>query len=570
MTGIYTYVVAVDGSGFRVVSQPTITSVSVAASIAASFAGSTGVAISGAGAVSINSVRTRTNASIESSDVSNAGDVTLSATGSSSITALVVGVSIAVAGSGSTAVGVSIGVSVARNFIGRELDGTLDASEVRAFVTGSKIDAGGTLSQTAQADDLVTAIVVAISVALAASGGTGIGASGSGVYAENRIADHVGATIAGGGGITAPGGVSLRADDLSLITAIAGAASAAFAFSGSTAVAVSVAVTIASNEIGNTVEASVTGATKLEATGGPVSIEADDHARIRAFAGAISVALAGSGDVGIGIAGSGTVGFNQITTQVKAELSGTPTVVSGGGVSVGAHSYSSIDVFVISISGAVGVGGEAAGIGIAGAGSAAVNGIAGSVEATVDGATTLAPGGSVEARATDEASIRAIAGAAAIAIGGSAGVGVGAAFGISIAINQIGGVVIDGVAHDHLVRAQLSSSTVATQATRAASVLVEALSTPSIETYVLAGAAGVGASGGVSGALAGAGAAALNTVLSRTEALVVDSTIWAGSAASRSTRPTSPRSWPTPAALPPQSARRAACRSRAPSPARSR
>ena len=184
---------------------------------------------------------------------------------------------------------------------------------------------------------------------------------------------------------------------------------------------------------------------------------------------------------------------------------------------------------MIAISGALGVGGTAAGIGIAGAGSAAVNAIAGAVTATVDGATTLTPGGAVEVTATDDASIRAIAGAAAIAIGASAGVGVGLAVGISIAINRIGGVEIDGDTHDHLVRAKLSNSTVASSTTRATSVLVEATSTPSIETYVLAGAVGVGASGGVAGSLAGAGAGALNTVLSKTEALVEDSTVWVGS-----------------------------------------
>ena len=304
--------------GNRVVSVPTITSVAVAASIAASFAGSTGVAISGAGAVSLNSVTTKTNASIEDSDVEDVHDVTLSATGNASITALVVGASIAVAGSGSTAVGVSIGISIARNFIGHNLDGTLATSEVLAFIEDSKIDATGALSQTATSGNLVTAIVVAISVGVAVSGTVGIAASGSGVYAENAIAVHTGATITGGDGITADDGITLSADDLSLIAAIAGAASAAFAFSGSTAVAVSIAVTIASNTIGGTVEASVTDATELDSGTGAITIEAASHARIRAFAGAISVALAGSGDVGIGVAGSGTVAFNLITTQVNA------------------------------------------------------------------------------------------------------------------------------------------------------------------------------------------------------------------------------------------------------------
>ena len=63
----------------------------------------------------------------------------------STINALVLAVSGSVTFAGSTGVAVALGVSVARNFIGHELNGGAQASEVKAYLLNSSVNAGGDL-----------------------------------------------------------------------------------------------------------------------------------------------------------------------------------------------------------------------------------------------------------------------------------------------------------------------------------------------------------------------------------------------------------------------------------------
>ncbi|MCP4891449.1 MAG: hypothetical protein GY904_33260, partial [Planctomycetaceae bacterium] len=93
----------------------TITARAAAASISAAFGATAGVAISGAGANSVNTVLTRTNAFIDDSTVTSATDVNLNASKRSIITAQVGAVSVALGGGGAAGVGASIGVSVVSN-----------------------------------------------------------------------------------------------------------------------------------------------------------------------------------------------------------------------------------------------------------------------------------------------------------------------------------------------------------------------------------------------------------------------------------------------------------------------
>jgi hypothetical protein len=109
-----------------------ISTTSTAAAMAGSV-GLVGVAFSGAGAEATNVILTKTNAYIANSDVTSAGDVTLTALDTSTIDATVVGVSAAVsAGLGSGAV--SIGASVAQNLIGYDLAGVKTPAQVQAYV----------------------------------------------------------------------------------------------------------------------------------------------------------------------------------------------------------------------------------------------------------------------------------------------------------------------------------------------------------------------------------------------------------------------------------------------------
>ena len=114
-----TYALELTEAGTVSVNRNSINAISVAASVAVGVGGEVGVAVSGAGAVAQNVILSRANAYGQNSVIDSVGDVTLSATSTSTISSAVVAVSAAVGGGiGTAGVGASIGVAVARNFIG--------------------------------------------------------------------------------------------------------------------------------------------------------------------------------------------------------------------------------------------------------------------------------------------------------------------------------------------------------------------------------------------------------------------------------------------------------------------
>ncbi|MDP6722242.1 MAG: hypothetical protein QGF59_26495, partial [Pirellulaceae bacterium] len=98
----------IDGQDKVQVSQNTITAISVAASVGASYGGTTGVALSGAGASAKNVILTGANAYIKDSKVDSSGKATLTAQSTSDILATVVAATIAGTYGGTTGVGASI------------------------------------------------------------------------------------------------------------------------------------------------------------------------------------------------------------------------------------------------------------------------------------------------------------------------------------------------------------------------------------------------------------------------------------------------------------------------------
>ena len=302
-----TYVLDQTTGGGLEIRRSTIHSISAAASLSAGIGGNIGVAVSGAGAVSQNVVLTATNAHIDGSKVTSAGNVDLDATSTSEITSIVGAASLGVGGGGATGVGVSIGVAVARSFVGYTPDGDEPRAEVQAYIENSRVTATGQLTQDALADQGVFSVVVSGSMAIGAAGNVGVGVSGSGVFAENRVGVDVKAYVDGDGldpddrGITAQG-ILLSADDTSTIFAFAGAASLAGAFGGTAGVAVSVGVSLARNTVSNDVEASIQNAAGgATATAGSITLDADELASIKAFSAAASLAAGFSGTVGIGV-----------------------------------------------------------------------------------------------------------------------------------------------------------------------------------------------------------------------------------------------------------------------------
>ena len=86
--------------------------------------GTAGIAVAGAGAVALNVVLGKTNASIEDSNVRSAGAVSLTATSTSVINATVAAIAVSLGGGGTAGIGASIGIAVAINSIGWKQDGT--------------------------------------------------------------------------------------------------------------------------------------------------------------------------------------------------------------------------------------------------------------------------------------------------------------------------------------------------------------------------------------------------------------------------------------------------------------
>ena len=563
-------------------SSPTIEAVSVAASIAVGAAGTTGVGISGAGAAAINTILTKTNAYIKNSEVTSAGAVTLSASNTSTINAKIAAVSAAVGGGGTTGVGVSIGAAVANNYIGYDGETTRLPAEVQAYIQNSAVNAKGALGLSAINGGSITAGVGAGSAAVSGGGTTGVAASGSGVVTLNKIATFVRAFVDGdrAKGIQSTT-ATLTAKDTSTITADAGAASLAIGGGGTTGVSLSIGVSVASNFITNEVEASIKNATKgLTTSTGAVSLSSETNATIKALSVAASIAAGGGGTAGITISGAGAAAINTILTKTNAFISSS-NVASAGAVTLSAKSGGTIDAKIAAVSVSAG-GGGTAGVGVSigaavannyigydgstrkpaevqayiqnssvnakgalsltalnnatiiagvGAGSAAVSGggtagvaasgsgvgtenrIATLVKAFIDGdGATGIQSTAATLSAKDSSTITADAGAASVAasFGGTAGVSV--SIGVSIAQNLISNEVEASIKN-----AAKGLTTGAVSLTSETNATIKAVS------VAASIAAGFGGTAGVS--VSGAGAAAVNTILTKTNAFIANSII---------------------------------------------
>lgn len=317
----------------------TVSASAVAASVAAAFSTAASAGLSGAGADATNVILTKTNASIEGSRVAATTGVSVVASNSADIDATIVGVAVAVGIGANAGVGAAIGVALARNFIGWELDaaaGDAPAAETRAFVRDSSITAGGSLDLTATSSQTIDATVFAGSVAIA-GGNIGVGVGGAGASSINKAAMAVHAFIDGDGvgGIRASS-VAVHATDTSVIDVYTGAASIAGSY-GNTAVSVAIGVSLARNEIGNDVAASILDADQgITATTGDILVTATGSARIRARSQAAAIAVA-VGNIGAGISGAGAEATNVILTKTNATVDSS--VVHSAG-NVGLHATS--------------------------------------------------------------------------------------------------------------------------------------------------------------------------------------------------------------------------------------
>ncbi|RUT07776.1 hypothetical protein DSM106972_020360 [Dulcicalothrix desertica PCC 7102] len=565
----------------QALSTNTISAQSIAVAISVA-KGSTGVALSGGGAGAGNFILTKTNAYVKDSNLSNnIGNVAIKANNTSNIDATVVAVSGSVAIGDSTGVGASIGAAVANNFIGYDEGSNRKPSEVQAYIQNSSVKANGNLTLNALADENIVARVGAGSVAVAAStGGTGLSGSGSGVVTLNKIATLIKAFVNGATSIEAKT-ATLTATDSSKIKADAGAASIAVAAASTTGGSLSIGVSVATNLISNEVEAFISGASNVRTTTGGISLSAITKPTIEAVSVAASIAVGAAGTTGVGISGAGAAAINTILTKTNAYIKDS-VIASAGAIALAATNTATIDAKIAAVSVAVG-GGGTTGVGVSigmavannyigyddsnrqpsevqayiqnssltanqdltlnalsggiitagvGAGSAAVSGggttgvaaggsgvvtlnkIATLVKAFIDGdGKTGIQASTATLNAKDTSKITADAGAASLAIGGGGTTGVSLSIGVSVASNLISNEVeafIKNAGNLKTTTGLLSLAASTDAAIKAVSVAASI-------------AAGGGGTAGVT--ISGAGAAAVNTILTKTNAYIKDSVV---------------------------------------------
>ncbi|WP_236960758.1 beta strand repeat-containing protein [Methylobacterium durans] len=429
-----------------------INAAAAAAAISLAGGGAAGVGVSGGGAFASNSIRGTVNATVDSSRITSAAGLTVTATATSQITAIVSAAAASGGGGGAAGVGVALGVGGAENRIGRwttsGTDGNrkdtlaADAMAVEAAVKNATLDIAGALAVEATSNQTISATVVAAAAAIQGGGAAGVSGSGAGAVTANAIGVVTRATIDGDGtgGIQA-GSVSVKASDTSAITAATGAAALSAAGGGAAGVSVAVGFALALNTIAGTVEAAIRNAdTGLTTRSGGVSVSATSNGRIKAVSAAAALSVGGGGAAGVSVSSGGAGAANVITTKTNALVSGSTLTVRGGASSVTASATSDIQALIVAAAAAAG-GGGAAGVGVSVGVGIAVNVIGagnevqaslGTTSADADGALSV----TATARQTIKADVAAVsasvqgAGAAAVSV---AGAGVGASNVIAVA-----------------------------------------------------------------------------------------------------------------------------------------
>ncbi len=126
-------------------SSGSIDSTAFAATLAASFAGSSAFAFAGAGAEATNQITGSTEASMVNSRIIAAGAVDITSENTADIHALILSVAVSLAGGSSAAVGAAIGVSLARNTIGYDADSNLVIDHPAGSPSSIQIQTGETV-----------------------------------------------------------------------------------------------------------------------------------------------------------------------------------------------------------------------------------------------------------------------------------------------------------------------------------------------------------------------------------------------------------------------------------------
>ena len=245
--------------------KETITATIVAAAAAISGGGKNGIGLAGSGAYVENRVATDIEAYIanvakvqvvggqpgafESTSGSiQAANVFLTATDTSTITALAVGASLAGSYGGDNSLALSVGVSLASNVIRNQVAAYMLDADANG-TNSQKVPTIGAVTLTTTENATISAQAVAASASVALAGKTGVALSGAGAEATNVILTTTNASIQDSS-VATTGTVTINSTNTSGITATIVGASLSVAIGGNNAAGASIGVALASNYVG--------------------------------------------------------------------------------------------------------------------------------------------------------------------------------------------------------------------------------------------------------------------------------------------------------------------------------
>ncbi|MBD2214422.1 DUF4347 domain-containing protein [Nostoc linckia FACHB-104] len=356
------------------------------------------------GSIAVNTINNTSKASIEANSNIQAAKVNLTGKDNSTIESLAGAVGLS---TGSAA----IAASVAVNYISNEAQAYIDRSTVKATSNvGLTADAAATIKS------------------LSASGAvtTGSGAV-SGSFSINIIGGATKAYIANGANVTGTG-ISLSANNNSKIQSLAGNVAGA----GTGAVGISLAV----NDLDNGIYAYIDNS-NVTATNNQISLSATSKGDIASA----SVGGAGAGTFAVG----GSVSINNIDTATKAYVANNSQLNAAQLISIKANDDSEIS----SIAGQVAVGGTA-GIGA----SVSTNYISNAVNAYITGSQVTSMNNGLTIQADISPTVENItaggAGAGTFAVGGS------------VTVNHISTQVLAYIGNNSTIQTQQNINILAT------------------------------------------------------------------------------------------------------------
>jgi hypothetical protein len=319
MTSVATGATAPSSISLEASQDSTINAYCVSASVSIA-KGQTSIALTGGGAGAINEIGGDTKATVERSTLGTRGALTLRADNKADIDARVAAVSVSKSGGGDVGVSVAIGVALTKNTVKGSTKATLTESSVTA--TGQVSVIAGA-EQTVEAFVLAGAIAIAGESASGSGGfaGSGLHAINEvGMDVAASIDQTADEGITGSEVILAATDTSTIETDVAAVTI---AATSPNAYAGGTlSIGASIARNTVSNSVDASITKSPAsnGDARVTSTSGDITLTARENASIRVSSTGIAIA-AGLGDLGgFGVAGAGAEATNVVLTKTNARV----------------------------------------------------------------------------------------------------------------------------------------------------------------------------------------------------------------------------------------------------------